>query len=143
MARDPNCVFCKIVAAEIPSFVVYEDDAVLGFLDVGPLAEGHLLLIPRLHVRGFRELPPELAAKLAAPLPRLARALAEISGSSGVNVLCNDGSTAGQVVPHVHIHLIPRRDGDGLGYRWNAGTYPPGRAETLAARFQEVLSRPR
>jgi len=141
MPRDPQCIFCKIVAAEIPASVVYEDQSILAFLDVGPLAEGHLLVVPRGHYSSFRDLPSQLAGELAAQLPRLTRTLLEVTAASGLNVLCNDGAVAGQVVQHVHVHLIPRRENDGLGYRWNARKYEPGRAEQLAASLQDALAR--
>lgn len=141
MSHDPDCIFCKIVAAEVPAAVVFEDDEVLAFLDVGPLADGHALVIPRHHYRSFRDLPVGLASAIASVLPRITRAVLEVTGSTGVNILCNDGASAGQVVPHVHVHLIPRKEGDSLGYRWHAGKYPPGRAETIAQSLQRALAR--
>jgi histidine triad (HIT) family protein len=142
MSRDNACVFCRIVAAEIPSAVVYEDDAVLAFLDIGPLAEGHLLVIPRDHYRDLSDMPPDSCAKLAEAIPTLARALLRVTKADGFNVLCNQGRAAGQLVAHVHFHLIPRREGDGLGYRWNAGKYPAGRSEHVAAEYQRALAHP-
>ncbi len=141
MARDPQCIFCRIVAAEIPSAVVYEDDAVLAFLDIGPLAEGHLLVIPRQHAAQLTDLSADATARLGSVLPRMGRALLHVTGAAGFNVLINNGSVAGQVVPHVHVHLIPRRESDGLGYRWNAGKYMTGRAEQLAAALQNALQK--
>ena len=141
MSRVPDCIFCKIVAVEIPASVVHEDESVLAFLDVGPLAEGHLLVIPRDHHAKLSELPAPASAHLGSLLPRLARALLEVTGADGFNLLVNEGRSAGQLVPHVHMHLIPRSGGDLLGYRWNAGTYQPGRIDELAAAYQEVLAR--
>jgi histidine triad (HIT) family protein len=140
VSRDPSCIFCKIVAVQVPAAVVYEDEDVLAFLDVGPLAEGHLLVIPRDHHDRLTDLTPEKCSKLAAVLPTLGRALLAVSGAPGFNVLVNQGSVAGQVVPLVHFHLIPRNAGDQLGYRWNAGKYAPGRAVELAAAIQAALS---
>ena len=139
MSRDPNCVFCKIVAVQIPAAVVFEDEDVLAFLDVGPLAEGHLLVIPRDHHSRLTDLSPVTCSKLGATLPTLGRALLAVTRAAGFNILLNQGSEAGQVVPHVHFHLIPRTAGDQLGYRWNAGTYPQGRAAQLAAAIQAAL----
>lgn len=139
MLRDSACVFCKIVALEIPAAVVYEDDSVLAFLDVGPLADGHLLLIPRAHHSLLVDLPAADCARLVAVLPALGRALLEVTDAGGFNVLMNNGKVAGQVVPHVHVHLIPRREDDQLGYRWNAGSYPAGRAEELAQMYKQTL----
>ena len=141
MSRDPDCVFCKIVAGDLPSSVVYEDRAVLAFLDINPLADGHLILIPREHYGQLSDITPEAFSRIAFCMPILGRTLVEIAGADGFNVLQNNGEVAGQVVPHVHFHLIPRRAGDGLGYRWNAGTYPPGRSAELAAAYQKALAR--
>lgn len=140
MSRDPDCVFCKIVGGEIPAAVVYEDEAIFSFLDVGPLAEGHLLVIPRDHCSRLVDVPADTCAWLASKLPTLGRALLEVTGAEGFNLLCNQGSAAGQVVPHVHFHLIPRKAGDGLGYRWNAGQYSEGKAEGIAGAYKAALA---
>lgn len=142
MSRDPNCVFCKIVAVEIPAQVVYENEFMLAFLDTGPLADGHLLVIPREHLALLTDLSPAQVGRLVGILPMLGRALLDVTGAEGFNVLLNQGPSAGQVVPHLHFHLIPRRSADGLGYRWKAGTYAKGRAGELAAAYQQALSRP-
>ncbi len=141
MTRDSVCVFCKIVTVEVPAAVVYESGSVVAFLDVGPLAEGHLLVIPRAHYGKFAEMPPEEFAQVATMLPRMARAVREVTGAEGFNLLLNEGRVAGQVVPHVHFHIIPRFANDDLGYRWKAGQYTPGRAEELTAALQESLAR--
>lgn len=141
MARDPNCIFCKIVSVEIPASVVYESESVLAFLDIAPLAEGHLLVIPRDHFFRLDELLPSVAAEIGTVLPRLARAVLDVTGAEGYNLLQNNGKSAGQLVGHVHFHLIPRVSNDGLGYRWNPTEYAAGRAETLTAQYQEVLAR--
>lgn len=140
MPADPNCVFCKIVAGTIPAHIVHRCEHTLAFLDVNPLAEGHLLIIPRDHYADLSELPDEAAAAIGAQLPRLARAVLTATGAEGVNTLANQGKAAGQVVPHVHFHLIPRRTGDGLGYRWNAGTYDPGRDVEMATQIKAALA---
>ncbi len=140
MIRDSNCVFCKIVAADIPASVVYEDDAVLSFLDVGPLAEGHLLVVPREHYARLTEVPPDLCARIASVLPMLGRACQQVTRTEGFNLLLNQGLVAGQAVEHVHFHIIPRKSGDQLGYRWNAGKYPAGRDAELASAYQDALS---
>ncbi len=140
MSRDPHCVFCKIIAAEIPAALIFEDDLILAFLDIGPLADGHLLVIPRDHYIRLTDVPPELCARVASVLPMLSRAALEVTKAEGFNVLLNQGSVAGQAVPHVHFHIIPRKKDDQLGYRWNAGKYPEGRASELTAAFQDALT---
>lgn len=141
MSRDPNCIFCKIIAAEIPTAVIYEDDSIVAFLDIGPLADGHLLVIPREHYTRLTDVPPQLCARMASALPLLGSAALEVTKAEGFNVLLNQGVVAGQAVPHVHFHIIPRKKDDQLGYRWNAGKYPEGRAAQLTAEFQAVLAR--
>lgn len=138
--RDPNCIFCKIIGVELPAAVILEDDAAIAFLDVGPLAEGHTLLVPRQHVATLAEMPGDEVARVLAHLPRLGRAVMRVSGADGFNVLINNGSVAGQVVPHAHIHIIPRKAGDGLGYRWSAGKYSAGRDAALAAALRTELT---
>lgn len=134
-----SCVFCKIIAGEIPSHRVLETPASVAFLDVGPLAEGHVLLLPRRHAERLEHLSAEEMADLARSLPALAAAISAVTGAAGLNLLQNNGAAAGQVVPHVHFHLIPRREGDGLGYRWNPGQYSAGRAEAIRAALRGVL----
>lgn len=141
MERDPACIFCKIIAVEVPAVVVYEDPALISFLDINPLAEGHLLVVPRAHHARLHDMPAVLSAEIGELLPLLTRALLRCTGAPAVNLLCSDGSEAGQVVPHVHFHLIPRRSEDGLGLRWNAGTLDAKRAESFASSFRSALSR--
>lgn len=137
---NSNCVFCKIVQGDLPALKVHEDENSLAFLDIGPLAEAHLLLIPKAHYARLDDMSADLIAAVCTTLPRLARAVTAVAGVSDYNILQNNGSSAGQVVEHVHFHIIPRRDGDGLGYRWPAGTYETGRAEALQAQLLEKLS---
>lgn len=140
VSRDPNCIFCKIIAAEVPAAVVYEDDSILAFLDIGPLADGHLLVVPHEHYTRLTDVPPERCAQAASALPLLGRAVLEVTKAEGFNVLLNQGAVSGQAVPHIHFHIIPRKKHDQLGYRWNAGQYPEGRAAELAAAYQAVLA---
>jgi histidine triad (HIT) family protein len=141
LVRDPACVFCKIIAVEIPAAVVFENDAVVAFLDVGPLARGHLLVAPREHYARLSMMPAPIFAQIATVIPSIGRALLEVTGAEGFNLLANDGSVAGQVVPHVHFHFIPRRSADGLGYRWNAGAYAAGEADEIATAYRTALLR--
>ena len=140
MPRDPNCVFCKIVAGDLPARTVRQNDVGLAFLDINPLADGHLLWVPKEHYPTLHELPPDLLGRLCASLPRLGLAVMKVAGAAGYNILQNNGAAAGQLVNHAHFHLIPRVEGDGLGYRWPARQYPPGRAEELANQLQVVLA---
>lgn len=136
---DANCVFCKIVAGQIPCHRLFEDDDTLAFLDIGPLAEGHLLVIPKAHYARLDDMPAELAGRVLAHLPTLGRALIQATGAAGFNVLQNNGAVAQQEVGHVHFHLIPRAAGDGLGYRWLKTQYPAGRAEQVREKLIQAL----
>jgi len=136
MADD--CIFCKIAAGEIPCTKVYEDTQCLAFMDIGPLANGHTLLIPKKHYTVIHEMPADEAAHLGRHIPALARAVEKAMDADGLNVLQNNGKVAGQAVGHVHIHFIPRVPGDGLGYRWPAGKADP---ETLQRQAEAIQAR--
>lgn len=136
---DPDCVFCKIVAGKIPSLTVMDTPHALAFLDIGPLAESHLLVIPKNHYARLDEMPEQEAGELAKLLPGLSRAVCAVSGAGGYNILQNNGQVAGQVVQHVHFHIIPRVEGDELGYRWLPQEYSTGRAEQIRNQLLQAL----
>lgn len=119
--RDAGCIFCRIVAGEIPCHRVYEDEQVLAFLDVGPLSPGHTLVIPKAHYQTLDEMPGDLAGACMAVAPRLAKAVCDVTGAKAYNVLQNNGELAHQVVGHVHFHIIPKTAEAGLGIDWPAG----------------------
>lgn len=108
-----DCIFCAIVAGDIPSRTVFEDDLVMAFLDANPLAPGHTLVIPKDHHETLGVVPEDLAAHLFGALHRLTPAVEHAVDAQGSNVAFNNGEAAGQEVPHVHAHIIPRFDGDG------------------------------
>lgn len=128
-------IFTKIVKGQIPCHRIFENDRVLAFLDVNPLAEGHTLVVPKRQVERLEDLPPEDAAEIARHLGTIARRVLAATGAEGYNILQNNGRVSGQVVPHVHFHIIPRRSDDGLGYRWNAGSASSEQLAALAERI--------
>ena len=130
---DPSCLFCRIIAGEIPCHKVYEDGRVLSFLDIGPLSRGHTLVIPKGHYETLADMPDELAGACMAAASRISRAVMAATGGEAWNILQNNGQIAGQVVPHVHFHIIPRTEGDNLGFRWPAGKLGEEAKELLAA----------
>jgi len=134
-----DCVFCKMVAGQIPVTKIYEDEVILAFLDIGPVSDGHTLVIPRRHVEKLHDCPPELLGQVASRLGKIAEAITAAMNSDGYNVLCNNGRAAGQLVKHLHFHIIPRNTGDNLFSRWLAYEYAGGKMETLAARIRENL----
>lgn len=134
-----ECIFCKIVAGEVPSARVYEDEHVLAILDINPVAPGHTLLLLKEHVARLEEAEGDLLAHLARVLPRVARAVVAATGAEGCNVLLNSGRAAGQLISHLHVHLVPRRSGDGLRLAWQPGRYGAGEMETWRDRIARAV----
>ncbi len=115
--RVNDCVFCRIVAGEAPAAKVYEDDALCAFLDIRPIARGHTLVIPKRHAAELEDLDAELGAQIFRAGHRLALAIRRSRlAADGANLVLNDGRAAFQTVPHVHLHVIPRRHGDTLRF---------------------------
>ncbi|MBF8970818.1 HIT family protein [Streptococcus sp. NLN76] len=110
-----DCLFCKIVAGEIPASKIYEDEHILAFLDISQTTPGHTLIIPKKHYRNILDLDPQVAQDLFGQVPALARRLKNAVGAQGINVLNNSEEAAGQTIFHTHVHLLPRFEtGDGL-----------------------------
>ncbi|MCG3127072.1 MAG: Protein hit [Phycisphaerae bacterium] len=133
---DPQCVFCRIAAGGIPCHKVLDQAGVLAFLDIAPIAAGHTVVIPRRHAARLDELEADALRELAGVLGPLAKRVCREVGAPAYNILQNNGLPAGQVVMHVHFHIIPRRDGDGLGFRWPAGSPAPAELAALAERIR-------
>jgi histidine triad (HIT) family protein len=122
-------IFTKILNGEIPCHKVYEDEQVLAFLDISPLARGHTLIIPKRPVETLDQLPDDDAAAIGRVLPRIARAVMAATNTTAYNVLQNNGPAAHQAVMHVHFHIIPKHDdGSGLGIGWKPGKLVDGEA---------------
>jgi histidine triad (HIT) family protein len=131
-----DCIFCKIVAGELPSARVYEDDHTLAFLDIAPVVKGHTLVIPRTHHDRITDAPDEVLAHVVAAVSRVARALVASLGADGFNVTQANGEIAGQVVPHLHFHVIPRFARDGRVRHWKQGSYDG--ADEMAALAETI-----
>ena len=110
-----SCIFCRIVAGEIPAEVVARDADVVAFLDVQPLADGHVLVVPRAHVPCVEDLEPAAADALFRTVVRLAGPVREALAAAGTTIGVNTGEATGQTIPHVHVHIVPRRASDGAG----------------------------
>lgn len=139
MSQHPETVFDKILRGEIPCHRVYEDEHVLAFLDIGPLSRGHTLLIPKERKTHLHELSAASAAAVGRVLPMLCRAVLHATGASAYNVLQNNGAAANQAVMHVHFHIIPKYDSEGLGLVWNAGQLEDAAAAELLERMHDSL----
>ena len=135
-----NCVFCKIVTGKIPSTKVYEDEGVLAFIDIGPIVKGHVLVIPKAHFDSLTEVPAATLARIMEAVQRVAAAQMAGLGADGVNLHQANGAAAGQVVPHVHFHVIPRFNDDGHRWNWKSTTYSsPAETAAMADRIREAL----
>jgi len=133
-----DTIFGKIIRGEIPCHRVYEDEHVLAFLDVNPIARGHTLVIPKEAVATLDQLSDDSAAAIGRVLPRIARAVLAATGARAYNILQNNGAMAHQAVMHVHFHIIPKwDDGSGLGIGWNASKLADGGelAKAIAAKL--------
>ncbi len=108
-----DCIFCKIVAGEIPSHKVYEDEAVLAFLDIHPVNPGHTLVIPKAHHSDLLDTPPDLLSKLMQAIVKIAPIITKVVAAAGFNLGVNNGAAAGQIIFHTHFHIMPRFSSDG------------------------------
>ncbi|HYM56099.1 MAG TPA: HIT domain-containing protein [Solirubrobacteraceae bacterium] len=134
---DPDCIFCKIVAGELPARIVDEDERTVAFMDIAPATRGHALVIPRAHTADLLSVGEEDLQAVMAAARRLA-ARARHLGADGVNLLNSCGSAAWQTVFHFHIHVIPRYEDDPLRLPW---VPRPGDPEEIAAAAQELAGR--
>lgn len=134
-------IFSKIIRGEIPSHKVYEDELVLAFLDINPLCEGHVLVIPKEAVATVDRMSDESAAAIGRVLPRLSRAVLEATGAREFNILQNNGAGAHQAVFHVHFHIIPKYpDGKGLQLGWKPQSFDAAAGKALAQRIASALA---
>jgi len=134
-------IFEKIVNREISATIVYEDEDTLAFMDIGPIVKGHTLVIPKTCYDPVTETPDEVLTKLILLAKRIAAAQMKGLGADGVNIIQNNGAAAGQEVPHLHIHVIPRFEGDGHHWNWNAKSYDStDEMEQLAERIRGGLT---
>jgi len=117
-----DCIFCKIVAGQIPSAKIYDRGGVYAFLDIAPVNKGHALVVSKAHYATLFDLPDDLGRELLGALKTVGRAVMSATGASGLNVGMNNFESAGQLVHHAHFHLIPRHEGDGLSL-WTQHAY--------------------
>jgi histidine triad (HIT) family protein len=118
-----DCIFCKILAGEIPSTRIYEDAHVVAFMDIGPIVKGHALVIPREHVENITQASPAMLAQVIEVARKVAQAQLNGLKADGVNIFQANGAVAGQVVPHLHFHVVPRFKNDRHHWNWVAKKY--------------------
>ena len=130
-----DCIFCKIAKSVLPSYKIYEDDFTFAFLDINPVNPGHSLVIPKEHFKDFIETPQDIAHKLVSTVQKIVPAILRAVGADSFNIGINNGSNAGQIVFHTHVHIMPRFSEDGRNL-W-AGNTP--QAEDLEKIAEEII----
>jgi histidine triad (HIT) family protein len=138
VSGDSDCIFCKILAGELPATIVDEDERTVAFMDINPATEGHALVIPRAHSRDLLNVESEDLQAVAVSVQRLARRMTEKLGAEGINAINSCGSVAWQTVFHFHVHVIPRYATDPLRLPW---TPAPGDPERIAAAAAALSSK--
>lgn len=134
-----QCIFCRIVAREIPATVVHEDEHTLAFMDLGQVNPGHVLVAAKRHVENVFDLEAAQAGALAVTMVRVARAIRAAFSPHGLSVYQANGKAAGQTVLHYHVHLVPRYEGDGMALSWPVKNPPRGELEAHAAKIRASL----
>lgn len=137
-----DCVFCKIIAGQIPSTRVHEDEHTLAFMDIGQVNPGHVLIAVKKHADNLYALDDAQAAAVARTSARLARAIRDAFKSEGLSVYQANGKAAGQTVFHYHVHLLPRHDGDGMELTWPVKNPPREKLEEYAGKIRAGLANP-
>ncbi len=118
-----DCLFCKIVAGEIPSQKIFEDENFLAFLDINPVNLGHTLVIPKKHSRNILEMDDKLLGEMMILVKKLTNHIKDNLNADGINIMSNNEAEGGQIIFHTHIHIIPRFSGDGFKH-WKGKEYP-------------------
>ena len=133
-----DCLFCKIIAGEIPSTKIYEDDDVFAFLDIAPVNPGHTLVIPKKHTPNLYEIDDAILCKVMNVVKTLSTTTKKALKADGINLEMNNDAVAGQMIFHAHIHIIPRFEGDGLKH-WPQKSYEGGHQEEVAEKIKNAL----
>lgn len=135
---NTNCLFCKIIGGEIPAEKIYEDEQTLAFLDITPVNKGHTLVVPKKHSRNLFDADDSTLASLLPAAKKIAHALQKSIGAEGVNININNEPSAGQVIFHTHIHVIPRFREDEL-HLWKGHPYSDGEMQITASQIKNAL----
>lgn len=135
-----DCLFCKIVAGQIPAEKVFEDEQVVAFLDIHPVNIGHTLVIPKAHHANLYETPDETLAHLMATVKKLSTAIKSALDADGINIEMNNDEASGQIIFHAHIHIVPRFVGDGFTHWHGTRNYAEGEAAQIVTRIKTRLA---
>ena len=134
----PDCLFCKIIAGEIPAEKVYEDDHVIAFLDINPINPGHTLVVPKTHTENIFSASPAVMRQVAEVLPKISQAVVAGVGAEACNIGINNGPISGQVIFHLHIHIMPRFSDDGHRL-WHGKPYVEGEMQQVGKKIRAKL----
>ena len=134
-----KCIFCKIIRKELPSFTVFEDENTLAILDINPINRGHILVIPKSHVEKLREMNEESKLQLFKTVTKMERIISEMPDCKGTNLIQNNGKSAGQMINHVHFHVIPRYEGDTFRFSYEKHTLTEEELEKNAEQLRKKV----
>ncbi|MCX6709919.1 MAG: HIT family protein [Candidatus Woesearchaeota archaeon] len=135
----PECIFCKIAKGEIPAEKIYEDKDFLAFLDIMPSSKGHTLVIPKRHFQTIEDIPENELKGLIAAVKKVATAVMKATNSPGANIFQNNSEFAGQIVPHIHFHIIPRNKDDKVSISVSHIEYESGEISAYSERIRKAL----
>ena len=136
---DANCVFCKIVAGQLPSFKLTEDDATIAFMDINPVNPGHALAVAKGHWPTVDVIPADVLAAVVRAAQKVAKASMAVLKPAGMNLVQANGPAAGQSVPHLHVHIMPRREADGVSLNWEPKAGDRAEIEAIYRKLKAAL----
>lgn len=134
-----DCIFCKIIHGEIPSDKIYENEFVLAFLTIKPSSPGHVLVIPKEHYNTFLDLPEKILIEIIKATQKITKAVLQVTDTKAFNLVVNTGKDAGQLVDHVHFHIIPRLKDDKRPFYLSLIKYKAGQKEQILEKIKKVL----
>ena len=135
MSASQDCIFCKIIKGEIPSFKVYEDEDTLAFMDINPASDGHALVIPKTHAKDLHAIDDDSISRTVVAAKKVAAAVEKTVTPGGINLVQCNGPAAGQSVFHFHMHVLPRREGDDLKLNWGL---KPGDMDAIGKLAEKI-----
>lgn len=134
-----ECVFCRIISGAMPSATVFNDENTIAFMDLSPANKGHVLVMLKKHYETFQDIPAAEMTVLSDAVRKVAAAVVKATKADGFNLLMSNGKAAGQTVPHAHMHVIPRFDGDGIGLNWTQKKYGENEMADYGDRIKKAL----
>lgn len=133
-----DCIFCKIAEGKIPSAKVYENERIICFLDINPVNNGHVLIVPKKHYENLQMIPEDLLCEVIKTAKKISPAIIKAVNADSLNIGVNNGKNAGQLVMHFHMHIMPRFSGDGYEL-WHGKQYKEGEMQKVAERIKNLL----